>query len=62
MTHPIDELLRRIYGVSDDDILREIEAAEAEVLAEGGPDPDPEGFERLWNKIIEEHGKGGARG
>lgn len=59
MTHPIDELLRRIYGVSDDDILREIEAAEAEVLAEGGPDPDPEGFERLWEKLIKEHDKSG---
>lgn len=62
MAHPIDELLQRIYGSSYEDILREFAEAEAEVLAEGGPDPDPEGFERLWNKIIEEHGKGGARG
>ena len=61
MTHPIDELLRRIYGVSDDDILREIEAAEVEVMAEGGLDPDPEGFERLWKKIAIEHEKGGHR-
>ena len=40
----IDELLQRIYGVSDEDILREFEEAEAEVMAEGGPEPDPEGL------------------
>ncbi len=48
----IDELLQRIYGVSDEDILREFEEAEAEVMAEGGPEPDPEGFERLWEKLM----------
>lgn len=62
MAHPIDELLQRIYGFSDEDILREFAEAEAEVLAEGGPEPDPEGFERLWEKLEKEHGKGGARG
>lgn len=50
----IDELLQRIYGVSDEDILREFEEAEAEVMAEGGPEPDPEGFERLWKKLVEQ--------
>lgn len=50
----IDELLQRIYGVSDEDILREFEEAEAEVMAEGGPEPDPEGFERLWEKLVEQ--------
>ena len=50
----IDELLQRIYGVSDEDILREFEGAEAEVMAEGGPEPDPEGFERLWEKLVEQ--------
>ena len=61
MAHPIDELLQRIYGVSDEDILREFEEAEAEVMAEGGPEPDPEGFERLWEKMVKEHEKGGRR-
>lgn len=50
----IDELLQRIYGVSDEDILQEFEEAEAEVMAEGGPEPDPEGFERLWKKLVEQ--------
>jgi|GEM_PF-521212 len=71
MKHPIDELLQRIYGVSDDDILLEFEKAEAEVTAEGektargervtggDPGPDLEGFERFWQKLQEEHGKGG---
>ena len=53
----IDELLQRIYGVSDEDILREFEEAEAEVMAEGGPEPDPEGFERLWKKMVSEFHK-----
>jgi len=61
MAHPIDELLQRIYSVSDDDILREFEEAEAEVMAEGGPEPDLEGFERLWEKMVKEHEKGGRR-
>ena len=59
MAHPIDELLQRPYGVSDDDILREFAEAEAEVLAEVGPEPDQKGFERLWEKMVEEHDKGG---
>lgn len=59
MKHPIDELLQHIYGVSDDNILREFEVAEAE--AENGPDPDPEGFERLWEKLVREHENGGRR-
>ena len=49
--HPIDELLQRIYGVSDDDILQEFEAVEAEVMAEGETEPSSEEFERLWEEI-----------
>lgn len=54
MKHPVDDLLQRLYHNSDEDLLREFEAAEAEMEAEGGPQPDPEGFERLWNRIKEE--------
>ncbi len=53
----IDELLQRLYRNSDEDLLREFKAAEAEVEAEGGAGPDPEGFERLWEKVTEEHEK-----
>ena len=48
----MDELLQRLYRNSDEDLLREFKAAEAEVEAEGGPRPDPEGFERLWEKLM----------
>ncbi len=60
--HWIDDLLQRLYRNSDDDLLRQFKAAEAESKAEGGPQPDPAGFERLWKKLIDEHEKGGARG
>lgn len=60
--HWIDDLLQRLYHNSDDDLLKEIKAAEDEMETEGGPQPDSEGFERLWKKLIDEHEKGGARG
>ena len=53
----MDELLQRLYRNSDEDLLREFKAAEAEVEAEGGPRPDPEGFERLWKKMVSEFHK-----
>lgn len=53
----IDELLQRLYQNSDEDLLRKFKEAEALVEAEGGPEPDPEGFERLWKKVIAEHEK-----
>ena len=40
----ITELLQRLYGFSDDQLLKDFKEAEAEVEAEGGPTPDPEGF------------------
>ena len=46
MKHPMDELLQHLYG-----ILQEFKAVEAEMEAEGGPQQDPEGFERLWKKL-----------
>lgn len=49
----ITELLQRLYGFSDDQLLKAFKEAEAEVEAEGGPTPDPEGFERLWEKMRE---------
>ena len=49
--HWIDDLIQRLYRNSDDDLLREFKAAEAEMEAEGGSLPDPEGFERLWEKL-----------
>ncbi|RHR47250.1 hypothetical protein DWX10_26615 [Clostridium sp. AF18-27] len=57
--HWIDDLLQRLYHNSDDDLLREFEAAEAEMEAEGGPVPDPAGFERLWEKMKRECKNGG---
>ncbi len=57
MTHPIDKLLQQLYCVSDDDILREFEEAETEVMAEGEPKTDMEGFERLWQKLVKEYEK-----
>lgn len=47
----IAELLQKLYGFSDEDLLRDFKAVEAEMDAEGGPFPDPEGFERLWEKL-----------
>lgn len=51
MKHPMDELLQHLYGMSDDQLLQEFKAVEAEMEAEGGPQQDPEGFERLWKKL-----------
>ena len=50
----ITELLQRLYGFSDDQLLKAFKEAEAEVEAEGGPTPDPEGVERLWEKMREQ--------
>ena len=47
----ITELLQKRYGFSDEDLLRDFKAVEAEMDAEGGSLPDPEGFERLWEKL-----------
>lgn len=57
----ITKLLQHLYGMSDDQLLQEFKAAEAEMEAEGGPQLDPEGFERLWKKLTVEHEKGGVR-
>ncbi len=51
MKHPVDELLQRLYQNSDEDLLWEFKKAEAEVEAEGGPQPDPEGFEQVCRRI-----------
>lgn len=57
--HWIDDLLQRLYRNSDDDLLRRFKAAEAESKAEGGPVPDPAGFERLWKRMKRECKNGG---
>lgn len=57
----ITKLLQNLYGFSDEQLLQEFKAAEAEMEVEGGPQQDPEGFERLWKKLIDEHEKGGVR-
>ena len=50
--HHIDKLVQKVYGFSDDDILREFEAARAEVEAEGRA-VDMAGFDRLWRRLTE---------
>ena len=59
MKHPVDELIQRLYRNSDNELLQEFNAAEREAKVESGPQPDSEGFERLWSKVIKEHEKGG---
>ena len=51
--HHIDELLRKRYHCSDDDLIRELEQAEADIAAGKCqvPEPDPGDFDRLWAKI-----------
>lgn len=61
MKHPIDDLLQRLYHNSDDNLLQEFKAAETEMEAVGGQQPDTEGFERFWKRLIDEHKKGGSR-
>lgn len=48
-----EELFKLPEGYTDRQLMEEFEEAEAEVEAEGGPQPDPEGFERLWRKLTE---------
>lgn len=57
--HWIDDLLQHLYHSSGNDLLQEFNAAEQEVKVEGGPQPVPVGFERLWEKLIAEHEKSG---
>lgn len=40
----ITELLQRLYGFSDDQLLKAFKEAEAEVEAEGGPTPIRKGL------------------
>ncbi len=57
-----DELFKLPKGYTDEQLMEEFEAAEAEVEAEGGPQPDPEGFNRLWRKLMEERKGPGTDG
>ncbi|MBS5606953.1 hypothetical protein [Enterocloster lavalensis] len=57
----ITELLQHLYGFSDEQLLQEFKAAEQEVKSEASPQPDPEGFKRLWAKLIKEHENGGPQ-
>ena len=57
----ITELLQHLYGMSDDQLLKEFKTVEAELEAEGAPQPDPAGFERLWAKLKREHKTGGPQ-
>ena len=54
--HRIDELLRKLYHCSDDDLIRELEQAEADIAAGKCqvPEPDPGDFDRLWAKLVEQ--------
>ena len=57
----ITELLQHLYGMSDDQLLNEFKTVETELEAEGAPQPDPEGFERLWAKLKREHKTSGPQ-
>lgn len=57
MKHRIDDILQRVYGLSDEDILREFEAARAEVEAECKGQDNMCGFDRLWRRLAEEQEK-----
>lgn len=57
----ITELLQHLYGFSDEQLLQEFKAAEQEVKSEASPQPDPEGFKRMWAKLIKEHENGGPQ-
>lgn len=46
-----EELFKLPEGFTDRQLMEEFNEAEAEVEAEGGPQPDPEGFKRLWRKL-----------
>ena len=61
MKHPIDDLVQRLYRNSDANLLQEFKTVETELEAEGAPQPDPEGFERLWAKLKREHKTSGPQ-
>lgn len=54
-THRIDELLRKLYRCSDDDLRKELEEAKADAEAGRVPKeyltPPPDDFDLLWAKI-----------
>ena len=57
----MDELLQRLYRNSDEDLLREFKAAEAEVEAEGGPGRTRKGlngFGKKWLASFTRTGRG----
>ena len=55
-----EEVFKVPKGWTDETLLQEFNAAEREVEAEGGPQPDQEGFKRLWEKLVGQE-KGGHR-
>ena len=57
-----EDLFREPEGYTDEMQKRDFDEVMLEVEAEGGPKPDPKGFKRLWEKLVDEHEKGGARG
>lgn len=57
-----EDLFKLPEGYTDEMLKRDFDEVVLEIEAEGGPQPDPAGFERLWKKLIDEHEKGGARG
>ncbi|MBS6955584.1 MAG: hypothetical protein KH230_20405 [Enterocloster asparagiformis] len=54
MKHWIDELIQRLYQNSDEDLLREFKVVEAEIGDHC--EPDPEGFERLYQRFRKMNG------
>lgn len=54
MEYTVDYILQYIYGCTDEQLLKEFEAAEKEVPDEVIGPYDPQSFERLWKKICDE--------
>lgn len=57
-----EDLFKLPEGYTDEMLKRDFDEVMLEIEAEGGPKPDPEGFARLWKKLVDEHSKGGTRG
>ena len=64
MNQMIEEFLNQNRGEIEalaHEIFDYAEIAEQEVKSEASPQPDPEGFKRLWAKLIKEHENGGPQ-
>ena len=50
----LTHLLQTMYRMSDEQLLEEFRIAEKEIERQGGPQSDPQGFERLLMKLESE--------